>query len=75
MVLLINIGGFALAIFVLLIVAIGIILPVAAIIDIIRNDFRSESAKIFWVLLVFFLPFLGSVLYFVFGKRDQVHQL
>ena len=49
-----------------------LLLPVIAIIDILRHDFKRESNKIIWVLVIFFLPLLGSILYFLIGERDKI---
>lgn len=49
-----------------------LLLPVIAIIDILRHDFKRESNKIVWVLVIFFLPILGSILYFLIGERDKI---
>ncbi len=61
-------GGMGL-IMILLIFGFIILLPLIALIDIVRNDFDGNN-KLLWVLIVIFLPFLGSVLYFLIG-RDQ----
>jgi len=34
----------------------------------IGNKALSDGEKIVWVLVIIFLPFLGSVLYFLIGK-------
>ena len=34
----------------------------------INNKALSDGEKIAWVLVIIFLPFLGSVLYFLIGK-------
>jgi len=48
---------------------------VSTIVDIVRSEFTTPSNKTVWVLLVIFLPFLGTVLYCIFGigqKRNYV---
>ncbi|MDQ1772507.1 transcriptional regulator [Labilibaculum sp. A4] len=42
---------------------IGILLPVVAVVDIFLRDLLGIN-KLFWVLLVVFIPFLGSIIYF-----------
>ncbi len=42
---------------------VGILLPVIAIIDILRRDLLGLN-KLFWILLVAFIPFIGSIIYF-----------
>jgi hypothetical protein len=43
-----------------------------AIVDIINSRFREDSTKIIWILLVIFLPFLGTLLYFVVGREQRL---
>jgi len=48
---------------------------VSTIVDIVRSEFTAPSNKTVWVLLVIFLPLLGTVLYCIFGigqKRNYV---
>jgi len=47
---------------------IALLLPVIAIIDLIRQSFSAEK-KIFWVIIIFIIPYLGSILYFLFGRK------
>ena len=55
------IGGLiSLAIFVLWIVA---------LIDAIRNPSLNGNARVIWVLVIIFLPVLGSLLYFLIGRK------
>lgn len=49
-----------------------LILWVWAIIDIINSRFREDSTKIIWILLVIFLPFLGTLLYYVVGRQQRL---
>jgi len=57
---------------ILLIFALVLLLPLIALIDIIRSEFEGNN-KLLWVLIVLFLPFLGSILYFLLG-RDQKYR-
>jgi hypothetical protein len=50
---------------------IALLLPVIALIDIAKNDFRG-AYKIIWILVVLFLPILGSILYFLIGRSHKV---
>ncbi|MBN2596454.1 PLDc N-terminal domain-containing protein [Labilibaculum euxinus] len=43
---------------------IGILLPVIAIVDILRRDLLGIN-RLIWILLVVFIPFVGSIIYFV----------
>ena len=43
------------------------VLPVIALIDIIRSNFASSNAKLKWVLIVVFTGFVGSIIYYASG--------
>lgn len=49
-----------------------LVLWIWAIVDIINSRFREDSTKIIWILLVIFLPFLGTLLYFVIGREQRL---
>jgi len=49
----------------------GIILPIIALVDIVRNDFRGNN-KIVWVLIVIFFNVFGSIIYFALGKKQRI---
>jgi len=42
------------------------------IIDILKNDFKGSSDKIIWLLVVFFLPFIGLLLYLLIGRGQKI---
>lgn len=50
----------------------GLILPLIALIDILRSDFKNNNDKIIWVLVVLFFNILGSLLYFIIGRKQRV---
>ena len=60
----------------LIIVFIFILLPsifwIIALIDILKSDFRDTNGKIIWALVVIFLPVIGSILYFLIGKSQNI---
>jgi hypothetical protein len=43
-----------------------VVLWVVALIDCLRS---SNPNKVVWVIVIILLPFLGSILYFLIGKR------
>jgi len=45
---------------------------VIALIRIIRNEFPGQNEKLIWALLVIFLPFIGTIIYFVIGKSREI---
>lgn len=51
---------------------IGVILQVVAIIDILKSNFRNDSDKIIWILVVVFLHLIGAILYFAVGNNQKI---
>ena len=58
-------------ILIILIFLFALLLPIIALIDILRNEFTGSN-KIIWVLLVIFLPLLGTLLYFAIGVQQKI---
>jgi hypothetical protein len=50
-----------------------LLFPLLALISILKNEFPG-SDKVIWVLLVIFLPFLGSFLYFIIGRPKRIQE-
>jgi hypothetical protein len=40
-----------------------------ALVDIITSKFKEDLMQIVWLLIVFFLPFIGVLLYLLLGKN------
>ena len=57
-------------IIILVVIASLIIIPLVALIDILRSDFESND-KLVWIIVVLLLPLLGSVLYFIIGVNKK----
>jgi len=47
-----------------------VLLPLLALVSVLMNDFPSGE-KLIWVLVIIFLPILGSILYFLIGKNRR----
>ena len=58
---------------ILLVVIFIIILPLLALISVLTSEFQGND-KIMWVLIILFLPFLGSVLYFAIGRDRRINR-
>ena len=43
------------------------VLWIVAIIDCAKSD---NPNKVVWIVVIILLPFLGSILYFIFGRRN-----
>ncbi|MCD6346825.1 MAG: PLDc N-terminal domain-containing protein [Bacteroidales bacterium] len=50
-----------------------VLLPVFALISIIRNEFEGNN-KLLWVIVVIFIPYLGSILYFLIGRNQKLRR-
>ncbi len=48
---------------------IGLAIYAYTIYDVITNNFGGNNDKIVWVLIVIFLPFLGTILWFLIGRK------
>jgi hypothetical protein len=55
----------------LVIMVLGSIPGVFAVIDILRSEFTGNN-KLVWLLAVAIFPLLGSIAYFVFGRRQKL---
>ena len=47
--------------------------PLIALISVLTNEFKGNE-KILWVLMIIFLPFLGSLLYFLIGRGQAINR-
>lgn len=48
--------------------AIVIILDIIALVEV-SGSSRSTGDKVLWALLIIFFPFLGCILYYMFGRK------
>jgi len=60
-------------IIILLISLFLMIFPLIALIDILRSDFEGNN-KLIWVIVVVFFNLLGSILYFVMGRKQRLNK-
>ena len=49
------------------------VFPLIALINVFMNRFPGND-KITWVIVIIFLPFFGSLLYFLIGRRRKLNQ-
>jgi len=49
----------------------GFIPFIIAFIDILKNEFEGYN-KLIWLLAVLFAPLIGSIAYFLIGKKQKV---
>ncbi|KYG71746.1 phospholipase D-like protein [Roseivirga ehrenbergii] len=55
----------------MLFVLIPVVLWITALVDCLKSNFSGDS-KIIWVLVIIFLPVLGSILYFLIGRNQKI---
>lgn len=68
-------GFQSLATFITIWILIGIIVFIAwlsALIDILRSEFINPSNKVVWLIVIFVIPLLGSILYSIFGCSQKI---
>lgn len=56
----------------ILILLIFFILFLVAIIDVLKNKFGSDINKLTWVLVILFIPLIGSILYIFIGRKQKI---
>lgn len=59
-------------IFILFFLILPIIFWVIAIIDLVQRQFQDQTNKIVWALVILLIPFLGSLLYLLIGRKGGV---
>ena len=45
-----------------------LVLFIVALVSIIRNDNHGAIAKLIWILIIFFIPILGPIAWFLIGR-------
>ncbi len=58
-------------ILILLLVPVVLIIPLIALVDILRNEFPGND-KLIWVLVILFLWIIGAILYFFIGRKQKI---
>lgn len=58
----------------LLFYAIPLMIVLGALIDVLRNEFDPHQNKIIWVLVIIFVPVIGSILYWIIGRNQRVNR-
>lgn len=63
-------GGLIITLLVILFI---FLIPLLALLNVLMSDFQGNE-KIMWVLIIIFLPFLGSLLYFLIGRDKRINR-
>jgi 4-amino-4-deoxy-L-arabinose transferase-like glycosyltransferase len=67
-----GVGEWLIILLMLIIVGVTLLFPAIALFDILRNQFKNQSDKIIWVLVVLLLPVFGSILYYAIGRNQKL---
>ena len=60
-------------IIILLVSLVMFVIPIIALIDILRSDFEGNN-KIIWVIVILLTWFLGAILYYFIGRQQKVEK-
>ena len=67
----IGLGGQEL-LFLLVIFGVLFLLPILALVDVVRSEFRGSNDKLIWVIIIVFLNIIGALLYLVIGRNQRI---
>ena len=59
---------------ILLFLLLPVLAWVIALVDIIRSQFRNDTDRLLWIVVVTLAPVLGVLIYLVLGRRYKVEQ-
>lgn len=49
-----------------------LLLPILAVISLLRSQYRDSTTKLVWLLVILFMPLAGPVLYYIIGRKQRV---
>jgi hypothetical protein len=50
----------------------GLAIYAYTIYDVVISNFASDTDKLIWVLIVVLVPFLGTILWFLIGRKKRI---
>lgn len=56
---------------ILLFVGVFFLLPIFALVNVIRSDFRGQNDKLIWVIVIPFLNIIRALLYLIVGRKQR----
>lgn len=63
----------AIGVITIIVIVVGqIVLFIAALVSVLASRRYTGGGKLLWLLLVFFMPFLGAIGWFLLGKNAQI---
>jgi len=45
-----------------------IIIPIIALLSLLKTTFKDSTTKLIWLIVILFVPLLGSIFYFIIGR-------
>lgn len=63
--------GLLVSSFLMIFIVFTLVLYIYILIDIIKHEFTGYN-KIIWILVLFFFPILGAILYLIFGRSQRI---
>jgi hypothetical protein len=52
--------------------AVGLIIYVFTIFDVVSSKFANQNDKLIWVIIVVLVPLVGTVLWFLIGRGKRI---
>ncbi|MBD0332651.1 MAG: PLDc N-terminal domain-containing protein [Chitinophagaceae bacterium] len=49
-----------------------IVLPIVALFSLLKSTFKDSTTKLIWALVILLMPVIGSIFYFIIGRRQRV---
>lgn len=56
---------------ILLFAGVFFLLPIFALLNVIRSDFRGQNDELIWVIVILFLNIIGALLYLIVGRKQR----
>lgn len=57
----------------LLVSLVMFVIPIIALVDILKNDFEGNN-KLIWVLVILLTWLLGAILYYFIGRKQKIEK-
>jgi len=55
----------------MILILFGVLIPIIALIDVLRNNF-TENNKLIWILVILFTGLIGTLLYLMLGTKQKI---
>lgn len=49
-----------------------LLLPILAVVSLLRSEYRDSTTKLIWLIAILFVPLAGPILYYVIGRKQRV---